>query len=247
LDKLFFQEACERVRTGELLSGGIGTLGEKTLHKVLKYYFEPYEGSQEARLGGFVADIAGEHGVIEIQTRQFDKLRRKLAAFLEVCPVTVVYPVAQTKWLVWIDPETGEATAKRRSPKTGRPWEIFRELYRIKGLLTHPELSFRIMMLDIEEYRRLDGWSGDRKKGSSRHERFPVALRDEVEAGMSAGWDALIPPGLPEEFDVKDFRKASRLSLDASGTAVHVLHHVGALERTGKRGRAFAYRIAGKR
>jgi hypothetical protein len=66
--------------------------------------------------------------------------------------VTVVYPVARTKWLVWIDEETGAVTKKRKSPKLGRPYEILRELYRIKPLLKNNNLRFCIVLLDIEEY-----------------------------------------------------------------------------------------------
>lgn len=80
--------------------GGIGTLGERTLHMVLKRYFEPDESLHEIRVGGFVADIVRPNGIIEIQTRDFSKLRRKLAAFLELGPVTVVYPVPWAGWLL---------------------------------------------------------------------------------------------------------------------------------------------------
>ena len=75
---------------------GIGTLGEKTLHAVLKYYFEPYEDNQEIKLGKYIADIVGENGVIEIQTQNFNSLRNKLENFLEFCDVVIVYPIAKS-------------------------------------------------------------------------------------------------------------------------------------------------------
>ena len=56
-----------------------------TLHAVLKNYYEPFEQNHEIKVGRFVADIVGEQGVIEIQTRNFGNLLEKLDNFLEFC------------------------------------------------------------------------------------------------------------------------------------------------------------------
>ena len=79
---------------------GIGTLNEKTLHAVLKCYYEPCTARHEIQLGRYVADIVSETGIVEIQTRAFHKLRDKLRYFLSISDsVTVVYPVPHIKWL----------------------------------------------------------------------------------------------------------------------------------------------------
>jgi hypothetical protein len=238
-DQQRFLEACKSVHGGHVRNG-IGTLGEKTLHAVLKRYFEPDAGAHEVKIGGYVADIVGESGVIEIQTGSFHKLRKKLASFLEVTAVTVVYPVAAVKWLSWID-GTGVVSNKRKSPKKGTPYAVFFELYKIKQLLTHKNLRLCVVMLSIEEYRRLDGWSRDKKRGSTRYERIPVALTGEIHIESVSDYARLIPDALPREFTVKDFQKASGLSPRSAGLALNVLHHVGAAERVGKRGNAFVY------
>ena len=80
------EAALRRTRGGQ----GIGTLAEKALHAALKAYYEPDAESREIALGGFVADIVGEEGIIEIQTRGFDRLCGKLEVFLEAARVTVV-------------------------------------------------------------------------------------------------------------------------------------------------------------
>jgi hypothetical protein len=244
MDKQRFLDACEAVASSVAPKGGIGTLGEKTLHAVLKHYFEPDTSSHEIRIGGSIADIVGEHGVIEIQTAGFDKLRKKLAAFLDVATVTVVYPVAAVKWVSWID-DAGTVSSKRKSPKRGTPYAAFYELYKIKQLLTHEHLRLCIVMLSLEEYRRLDGWSHDKKRGSTRYERIPVDLIDEVWIDHPSDYQKLIPEDLPGEFTVKDFQKAAGLSLHTAGLALNVLYHVGAAERVGKRGNAFVYRVPG--
>lgn len=97
MDRNRFQQACMQARESLHGQNGIGTLGEKTLHAALKAYYEPDAESHEIKIGRYIADIVGENGIIEIQTRSFDKLRKKLEAFLSVAHVSVVYPVAAVK------------------------------------------------------------------------------------------------------------------------------------------------------
>ena len=248
MDKGLFRQACERVKAEDKTArqgGGIGTLGEKTLHAVLKEYFEPEQNRHERPVSGFVADIVSDMGITEIQTRQFTRLQKKLQCFLADNDVTVVYPVAQTKWLIWIDEATGEVTKKRRSPKTGTPAEAFYELYQIRGLLRHPRLTLVVVLLELEEYRVLDGWSKDRKKGSTRYDRIPVDIAEEIYITSPEDYSRLIPETLDGSFTVKDFKAASGLSLYASGLALNVLYTVGAVVRTGKKGNAYVYARAG--
>ena len=91
-------------------------MSEKTLHAVLKMYYEPDEDNHEVAIDGYFADIYNEHGIIEIQTRQLNKLRDKLSVFLNEYPVRVVYPMPYEKYLSWIEPETGDINSRRKSP-----------------------------------------------------------------------------------------------------------------------------------
>lgn len=241
MNKLLFQEACDKIIDVKRDIKGIGTLGEKTLHAVLKHYFEPYEDNHETKIGGYVADIVGENGIIEIQTRNFDKLRNKLTTFLEVATVTVVYPIAQTKWLYWINQETGETTTKRKSPKTGIPFEIVFELYKIKHLLNHPNLHLCIAMIDVEEYRNLDGWSKDKKKGSSRFDRIPIDIMDEIYLHNSADYNILLPETLPSQFTTKDMKRLIKANPRVIQAGMSVLREVGVIEQIGKQGRLNLY------
>lgn len=243
MDRMLFSQACDKIINNERERSGIGTLSEKTLHAVLKNYFEPYADNHEIKLSNYVADIVGENGIVEIQTRSFDKLRKKLASFLEVSTVTVVYPIASTKWIIWLDETTGEFTNKRKSPKKGSMYEAFFELYKIKSLLTHENFRLCLVLIDIEEYRLLNGWSTDKKKGSSRYERIPTNLIDEIYINDITEYKQLIPQGLPEQFTAKDFKTASKLTLSRSQTALNVLNHIGVIKRIGKQGRAFLYTV----
>ncbi len=242
MDKQLFVQACDEVIGQQQGLNGIGTLGEKTVHSVLKCYLSPNHLNHEIKVGGFVADICTGSEIIEVQTRQFNKLRKKLQLFLTFAPVTIVYPIPRTKWIRWVNPQTGEISPRRKSPKQGVPYSIFPELYRIKDFLTNPNLRLKIVMMDLEEYRFLDGWSADKKKGSTRSDRIPTELVDELDIQGTEGYQLLIPDSLDYEFTSRDYKKASGQSLQVSRTALHVLNYIGAIERTGKKGNTLIYR-----
>lgn len=242
-DQTLFAQACDKIINKERIREGIGTLSEKTVHAVLKNFYEPDPAHQEIPVGTFVADILRDNEIIEIQTRNMNVMRRKLDYFLDQYPVTIVYPIVHTKWLYWIDEETGEVSAKRKSPKTGTPYDAFYELYKIKQYLNRPGLQLCIPMIDVEEYRLLNGWSLDRKKGSTRYDRIPTALVDEYFIGSLQEYDCLIPDQLPAEFSVKDFAKASRLAPRYAQTAIQVLKYIGKIRQIGTEGRAYLYSL----
>lgn len=242
MDQKLFHKVCDEVIGQRQGMNGIGTLSEKTVHSVLKSYYSPESINQEIKVGGFVADICNGHDIIEIQTRSFDRLRRKLEVFLSYYPVTIVYPVPYLKWLRWVNPQTGEISAPRKSPKTGTPYSIFPELYKIKSFLTVPNLSLHIVMINMEEYRYLDGWSQDGKKGSTRCDRIPTELVEEIHIGCLKDYRLLIPDSLSDNFTSKDFKKATGLTIWDAQTALNILNYLGLAERIGKKGNSYLYR-----
>lgn len=242
MDRITFNQAAARILSREHEEHGIGTLGEKTLHAVVKNYVEPNEDYHEVQLEGYVADVYRDGHVYEIQTANFNTMRGKLKTFLPLYPVTIVYPVPATKWLRWIDEETGEVTERRKSPKKGTPQAVFRELYKIKMFLRDPNLSIRILLIDMEESRLLNGWSDDRKKGSCRHDRIPVELVEEYLIDCPEDYRILIPPEL-EGFTSKEYAKATKLTVNRAQTALNVLHYLGVVERIGKKGNSYLYEV----
>lgn len=175
-DKERFEWARDKIVGTEREKQGIGTLSEKTVHAVLKNFYAPDEDMHEIPIEGCVADIYTGTEIVEIQTRNFDRMRDKLGKFLPLYPVTIVYPIPYEKWLIWIDEETGEFSSRRKSPVKGNPYVAFKELYRIKNFLLDENLHLKFVFINMEEYRLLNGWSRDRKKGSSRFDRIPLEL-----------------------------------------------------------------------
>lgn len=242
MNEILFNTICDEVIGQQQGQNGIGTLSEKTVHAVVKNYIEPNTLHHEQRVDTFVADVFNGNEIYEIQTRSFDKLRRKLTAFLPIAPVTIVYPIHKTKWIRWVNPQTGEISPPRKSPKQGSYYVIFPELYKIKSHLLNPNLKLRIIMMDLEEYRFLDGWSQDKKKGSSKCDRIPVGLKEDLIIENTADYSKLIPPSLEQTFSSKDYKKCSGLSLSAAQVALNILFYVGAIDRVGKKGNSYLYK-----
>ena len=233
--------AMERARIR--LRQGIGTQSERLVHSTLKYYLEPDDSCHEVPIGSYVADIFQKDTgqIIEIQTKGFDRLRDKLEAFVQEYPVTVVHPIVREKYLCWVNPETGEVVSRRRSPRKGRVTDILPEIYRLPKLQNHPNLSFMALLMDVEEYRLMDGWNRDKKRGSHRMERLPLAIDETVRLETPSDFAALLPE-LPEEFTRKDLATATRLSSTATAYAVRVWERAGSIVQVGKIGRQYTYK-----
>ena len=181
--------------------------------------------------------------MIEIQTRALYRLKPKLEKFLPLYPVTVVYPIPYDKWVCWINEETGEITQKRKSPKKGNPYLAFKELYTIRDFLQNPNFHVRLVLMDMEEYRLLNGWSRDKKRGSKRYDRLPLRLEDEVILDTPKDYLQFLPLELEEPFTSEDLAKLVKIPRKLAGTVLLILWQLGLVERSGKCGRSYLYKI----
>ena len=244
MDKKRFEEIRDAAVSSGREGRSIGTYKEKTLHAILKDYYAPDKSMQEISVDGYVADIYTGQEIIEIQTANFNKMRAKLNCFLPNYPVTVVYPIARIKYLSWIDEATGECSKPRKSPVKGSVYRAFVELYKIKSILSQENLCLCFPLLAVEEYRLLNGWSQDKKKGSCRYDWIPRALLDEIRLEKPEDYLRLIPENLPEPFTALEFGKAVGEKKQIAGIVLHVLNYLNVLERCENRGRFYTYRRA---
>ena len=222
---------------------GIGRLQEKQLHATLKYWLDADENHHEIPLPcGAVADIFDGTHITEIQTANFSAFRIKLMRLLEEYPVTVVYPLVRKKTLFWVDPVSGESSAPRTSPKTGGFWDAAPELLYIRELLFLPNLTLRLQLVDVEEYKLQDGWGKDGKRGSHRLERVPTVPGDYLIIRTPADLKRCLPPRLTSPFTTAEFQKAMRYRGRKLSAALKLFLEVGILTRE-KHGRGYVYTI----
>lgn len=223
-----------------MLSGhersGIGTLSEKTVHAVLKEYYGGGDESKELSVGDFVADVVCEEGIVEIQTRALYRLERKLKAFLPVCRVTVVHPIEAEKYIITLDPESGELISRRRSPKREKLWHGLAELYGLRSYLTHEGLTVRFPVITVEESRFPPTGKGRRRR-ATKLDRVPADMTDEIVLKTGADYAALLPEELSESFTSADLAALCRISADTARSCINILAAVGVLEESGRQGR----------
>lgn len=214
-DPAYFSRLCYEAEVNKVQkTGGINTMGEKRLHQVLKRYYESDETRHEQPVGRFIADVLRDEEIIEVQTGSFFPLKAKIAYYLHQTSyrITIVHPILQKKWVSWIDPEKGSVSKRRCSPKKGRLIEETRELVYLLDCLPTDRLRFIFPVIEAEDYRLLNGWSRDRKRGSTRYTRIPLALLGEETLAVRADYAALLPSDLPDPFTAHDFASAANLA-----------------------------------
>lgn len=236
-----FRAARSAVLSESVAWDGIGTLSEKLLHKMLKLYIEPNIENHEVAYMGSIVDIKTADGIFEVQTRGYEKLVPKLRRILPTSTVTVVCPLAHEKYMRWLDRETGEMTERRKSPKRENAFDAFRMLFGIRELITHPNLHVRLVYMQVEDFRALDGWDKTRKRGSNRVERIPTRIIREEVISTPADYLGYLPETLGAEFTAPEFSRAIKRTSRYTFYVLKLLVATGAVREVGKRGRATLY------
>lgn len=243
MDNTRFESAKDKIINVDRQRFGIGTLSEKTLHAILKNYYEPDQDKHEIPIDRYVADIFTGEEIIEIQTAQFNRMRDKMNAFLPLYPVTIVYPIAREKWLYWVDPETGTISEGRKSPKKGNEYTAFTELYKIKQYLKEPNLKLKFVLIDVDEYKLLNGWGSQKKNNASKYDRIPRQIYKEVLIERKEDYMQFIPYELEDHFTSKTFGQAAHIPRELATVVLNILDYMEVVERIGRDGNGYLYRV----
>lgn len=223
----------------------IGELSEKTLHHLIKNLFEDDITKQEVKINNYYADIYRDNEVIEIQTKQFNKLRDKLDFFLNDLKLNVhlVYPMFNDIYLYWVEKDTNKVIKGNKSPKKFNIIYAFYELYKIKNYLKHDNFTFSILVFDIDMYRYLNGYSKDLKRGTKCMDKIPKSLRYVYTFNNPSDYLLCLPDTLLETFTVKDIVKLSNVGSKYVYYMLNVLTSLDVLEVFGKSGRMNLYKV----
>ena len=242
-----FRTLCRDAMLSRHVKGtdGIGTLGEKRMHAILKKYVSPNEDFHEIPLDGtrYVSDVRIGNEIYEIQTGHFLPMKKKIGYYLEHtdCTVTIVHPIVAQKWVVWVDPLTKSVSEKVRSPKREKAEDILPELYPLLPYLGNERLSFRLLLIEAMDFRILSKGGKDRKKASEKYERIPLSLLEEIELSSAEDFRAFLPDALPDTFTVSEFSRLTHHRGADAYSAAKVLRALGLLRDGEKRGRAMTF------
>jgi hypothetical protein len=220
----------------------IGTLRENSLHAGLKELYAQPGDHLEAKVDGYVIDILREDTLIEIQTGSFSKLKKKLAKLCETHKVLLVHPIAEEKWIVRID-KNGEPAGRRKSPKSGRAEEIFRELVYLPHLMANENFALEILLIQQEEVLMDDGKGSWRRKGWSVANQRLLEVRDQMRFDTREDFLRLLPDGLADSFTNRELATAAKLPLRLAQKMSYTLEKMGVVARSGQRGSAHLFNI----
>ena len=190
----------------------ISTLNEKSLHAELKAWYAQPGDLFEACIDGFIIDIVKDNMLVEVQTKSFSAIRRKLTRLIERHPVRLVYPIARDKWIVKQNEADASKTSRRKSPKRGKLEHVFLELVSLPHLLIHANFSIEILFIQEEEIRWPNTRRGWHRKAWVTHERRLLSVLGQRLFESPADFAALIPETLAEPFTTADLATTFSIS-----------------------------------
>jgi hypothetical protein len=220
---------------------GVGLLNEKPLHASLKAWYAQPGDRFEVGVDGSIIDILRGELLVEIQTRSFSPLRRKLEKLTIDHPVRLVFPIAIEKWIIRLSDDGAAQEGRRKSPKRGSVLELFRELVSFPHLISHPNFSLEVLLIQEEEVRQQGLARNWRRRGWGTVERRLVQVVERRQFATPADLAALIPASLEEPFTSAGLADAIQQPRWLAQKMIYCLRGAGAIAEAGKQGKTTRY------
>lgn len=237
-NKQDFNKAVEGIKV-ETNIASIGEIKEKSIHSCLKNYFEDNKDFQEVRVDNFICDIKNEYGIIEIQTRSFDKLRHKLNDLLKNYDVTIVYPIIVNKKIIYLD---NEEKGIRQSPNHKTIFSAFKELYKIKTYLTNPHLHFHFVYLESLEVKKGYRLNKYHKLKPLSEDSIPLSIIKEESYETYTDFYKILE-GISDNFTVKSLSKLKKAKKEDVQICMTVLKYLGIVAHIDTIKKEYVYKL----
>jgi hypothetical protein len=220
----------------------IGLLNEGSLHSQIKQYYRIPGDTLEQKVDGKYIDIVRGNLLIEIQTGNFSKIKKKLLSLIRnKHKIRLIFPIPEEKWIVYINPATSREIKRRKSPKKGRTIDIFNELIRIPALINKRGFQIELLYTIEEEVRCNDGKGSWRKKGISIVERRLIKVNKSEILCTKKDFLRLLPSTLPSPFTNRILACEIKCSIRQATKLTYCLKKMGVIKENGRTGRSIAY------
>ena len=223
--------------------GGIGMMGEHSLHAALKAWYARPGDRLEEKVEGYLIDIVRDDLLIEIQTRSFSAVRKKLTALLANHPVRLVHPIPREKWFAYLSEDGLTETGRRKSPQRLGLVHVFLELVHIPDLMRNPNLSIEVLVTREEEVRREAPRGLRRRRRTVKFDRRLISVEGQRLYRSAADFRSFLPDHLEQPFTTRDLSEAIGEPLWLAEKITYCLRHVGAVREVGKRRNAILYAV----
>jgi len=216
----------------------IGMENESSLHRSLKFHYA-LPGKTEAERAGFICDAIGEEDeAVEIQTRNFAVMKKKLPALLKEGKVRLIYPVIVNKIIELYD-NNGNLVSRKKSPQKGRDWDIFSELIYAPALIKMRGLTIEIVLVNATERRKNDGKGSYHRKGISIEDKILESIIERIILKKKKDWQRFLP--LKGEITKKTLVSSAQIKPYMAQRALYVLEKAGLVKKLEKKGRSWVY------
>jgi len=195
------------------------------------------------KIGDYVVDVVCSGSLIEIQTKGFWGIRKKLVDLLKDHPVRLVYPMPHEKVLVVYDKQKLNILYKRKSPKKCTFLDMAEEIMYILPVLQAPRFTLEVLLTKEEEIRIYDGRGSWRRKGISIHDRSLVEIVDTREFASLDDYRSLLPARLPSRFTNRDLSELMGVPQYKVRKLTYCFKHLGILRVCGKEGKAQVFAL----
>jgi hypothetical protein len=216
---------------------------ESSLHAALKTWYSKHGGHIEVPVEGYLVDITRGDLLIEIQTRNFSALRKKLNILLENHAVRLVHPIAVDKRIVRMSAIGNIPVSRRKSPKQGCLVDLFDELVHIGYLVPHPNFQVEVVFTHEEEIRRDDG------RGSWRRNRVSIVDRRLIDIiriqtlRYPDDYLSMLPARLTTPFTNNQLAEALKIRISLARKMSYTLRAMGLLTVEGKNGNKLLFQV----
>lgn len=218
----------------------VGSLNEQPLHALLKKWYAGDNGRVEVLIDGFIVDVFKEGSIIEIQTGNFSSIKTKMETLSVNHTIKLIYPIAVEKWLLKHSKGESGLVTRRKSPKKGRPVEIFAELVSFPHLLCSERFSLEIALIKEQEVRVFTGEKPWRQHGWVTIERQLLEVLETQTYQKPSDLIKLLP-SLPERFTTRDLSRQGKMPRWLAQKMAYCLRNMGVIEQVGKKERSNLY------
>jgi len=225
----------------KLQNNHIGTLQESSLHATLKIWYSKPGDKLEEPFDNYLIDIVRDDLLIEIQTKNFSAIKKKIANLIQHHKMCLVHPISQDKWITNIDAQSNKIIRRRLSPLHRSYIDIFDELIRIPDMVSNPNLIIEIFLVQTEEIRKNDGKGSWRRRGWSICDQRLIGVLGKKEFNSPNDFLDFIPKSLGAPFTNFELAKSLNKPLRLARKMSYCLRKMGILKVIGKKGKYLLY------
>lgn len=221
----------------------IGLENERSLHASLKKWYAIPGDRLEVKIDGYIIDLVRNDILVEIQTRNFSAMGKKLRKLVLDHRVRLIHPIATIKWIIKLENDGETIISRRKSPKNGSIYNLFDELIRIPDLMNNDNFSIELLMIIEEEIRIDDGKGSWRRKGVSISDRRLLEVVRKVKLIDKDDFRIFIPENIDEPFSNKTLSIAVGIPLAKVRKATYCLKKMHLIKEVGKKGNELLFEI----